>query len=79
LRSQITHQPMQRLGISRQCGEIDLHTKILIPNRKSSHEDHAHESISRRLCTAVLCRSTRNRRPPPPLWRAPVDAVDQHR
>ena len=48
LRGQVMHQPMQRIDIRRQRGEIEIHTQSLIPAGNDTHGDCHRESISRR-------------------------------
>jgi hypothetical protein len=46
LRSQITHQPVQRVDIRGKDGEIDVHAQILMPTHKSTHDDHPSTSTA---------------------------------
>jgi hypothetical protein len=76
LRSQVTHQPVQRIDVRRQRGEINVHARNLRDSSNHSDDDHRCESISRRQTD--LYRSAGDSRSPPALRRAPVDPINQH-
>jgi hypothetical protein len=47
LRSQVTHQSVQRIDIRRQRGEIDVHALYLRDSQPPPRDDRQHESNSR--------------------------------
>ena len=48
LRGQIAHQPMQRIDVGWERGEIEIHAASLTSACGDTHADHRYESIRRK-------------------------------